>query len=163
MSKAFAMTGWRIGYCAAPTWLASACDKVQGQMTSGCQYNGSKSFYCSIGRRKRTLSVYDRFFPERRDLVYNLMKEIPGFKVNKPKSAFYIFLKFLHYIGKTLNGKEIKRFRRLCNVLIRSESKVACVGGVSFGAPECIRFSYASSEADLIEAAKRMKETLSKY
>ncbi|MDX8571411.1 pyridoxal phosphate-dependent aminotransferase [Elizabethkingia sp. HX QKY] len=162
MSKAFAMTGWRIGYCAAPTWLASACDKVQGQMTSGANTMAQRASIVALDARKEHYQSMIDSFQKRRDLVYDLMKEIPGFKVNKPKSAFYIFPEISHYIGKTLNGKEIKDSDDFAMFLL-DEAKVACVGGVSFGAPECIRFSYASSEADLIEAAKRMKETLSKY
>lgn len=162
MSKAFAMTGWRIGYCAAPTWLASACDKVQGQMTSGANTMAQRASIVALDAGKEHYQSMIDSFQKRRDLVYDLMKEIPGFKVNKPKSAFYIFPEISHYIGKTLNGKEIKDSDDFAMFLL-DESKVACVGGVSFGAPECIRFSYASSEADLIEAAKRMKETLSKY
>ncbi|KUG13856.1 aspartate aminotransferase [Elizabethkingia miricola] len=162
MSKAFAMTGWRIGYCAAPTWLASACDKVQGQMTSGANTMAQRASIVALDAGKEHYQSMIDSFQKRRDLVYDLMKEIPGFKVNKPKSAFYIFPEISHYIGKTLNGKEIKDSDDFAMFLL-DEAKVACVGGVSFGAPECIRFSYASSEADLIEAAKRMKETLSKY
>ncbi|MCL1675120.1 pyridoxal phosphate-dependent aminotransferase [Elizabethkingia meningoseptica] len=161
MSKAFAMTGWRIGYCAAPTWLASACDKVQGQMTSGANTMAQRASIVALDAGKEHYQTMIDSFQNRRDLVYDLMKEIPGFKVNKPKSAFYIFPDISYYIGKTLNGKEIKDSDDFAMFLL-DEARVACVGGVSFGAPECIRFSYASSEEDLIEAAKRMKETLSK-
>ena len=161
MSKAFAMTGWRIGYCAAPTWLASACDKVQGQMTSGANTMAQRASIVALDAGKEHYQTMIDSFQNRRDLVYDLMKEIPGFKVNKPKSAFYIFPDISYYVGKTLNGKEIKDSDDFAMFLL-DEARVACVGGVSFGAPECIRFSYASSEEDLIEAAKRMKETLSK-
>ncbi|MDE5525830.1 pyridoxal phosphate-dependent aminotransferase [Elizabethkingia meningoseptica] len=161
MSKAFAMTGWRIGYCAAPTWLASACDKVQGQMTSGANTMAQRASIVALDAGKEHYQTMIDSFQNRRDLVYDLMKEIPGFKVNKPKSTFYIFPDISYYIGKTLNGKEIKDSDDFAMFLL-DEARVACVGGVSFGAPECIRFSYASSEEDLIEAAKRMKETLSK-
>ncbi|AQX05842.1 pyridoxal phosphate-dependent aminotransferase [Elizabethkingia meningoseptica] len=161
MSKAFAMTGWRIGYCAAPTWLASACDKVQGQMTSGANTMAQRASIVALDAGKEHYQTMIDSFQNRRNLVYDLMKEIPGFKVNKPKSAFYIFPDISYYIGKTLNGKEIKDSDDFAMFLL-DEARVACVGGVSFGAPECIRFSYASSEEDLIEAAKRMKETLSK-
>ncbi|HFK5569246.1 TPA: pyridoxal phosphate-dependent aminotransferase [Elizabethkingia meningoseptica] len=161
MSKAFAMTGWRIGYCAAPTWLASACDKVQGQMTSGANTMAQRASIVALDAGKEHYQTMIDSFQNRRNLVYDLMKEIPGFKVNKPKSAFYIFPDISYYIGKTLSGKEIKDSDDFAMFLL-DEARVACVGGVSFGAPECIRFSYASSEEDLIEAAKRMKETLSK-
>jgi len=162
MSKAFAMTGWRIGYCAAPKWLADACDKVQGQMTSGANTMAQRASITALKAGKEHYMDMINTFQNRRDLVYNLMSEIPGFKVNKPKSAFYIFPDISHYIGKTLSGKKIKDSDDFAMFLLE-ESKVACVGGVSFGAPSCIRFSYASSDEDLIEATKRMKETLSKF
>jgi len=161
MSKAFAMTGWRIGYCAAPKWLADACDKVQGQMTSGANTMAQRASIVALNAGKEHYMDMIKTFQNRRDLVYNLMKDITGFKVNKPKSAFYIFPDISYYIGKTLLGKEIKDSDDFAMFLLE-ESKVACVGGVSFGAPDCIRFSYASSDEDLIEASKRMKETLSR-
>jgi len=161
MSKAFAMTGWRIGYCAAPKWLADACDKVQGQMTSGANTMAQRASITALNAGKEHYMDMINTFQKRRDLVYNLMSKIPGFKVNKPKSAFYIFPDISHYIGKTLLGKEIKDSDDFAMFLLE-ESKVACVGGVSFGAPNCVRFSYASSDEDLIEATKRMKETLSR-
>jgi len=162
MSKAFAMTGWRIGYCAAPKWLADACDKVQGQMTSGANTMAQRASIVALNAGKEHYMEMINTFQKRRDLVYNLMDDINGFKVNKPKSAFYIFPDISYYIGKTLLGKEIKDSDDFAMFLLE-ESKVACVGGVSFGAPDCIRFSYASSDEELIEATRRMKETLSKF
>jgi len=162
MSKAFAMTGWRIGYCAAPKWLADACDKVQGQITSGANSMAQIASITALNSGKEHYMDMINTFQKRRDLIYNLMNEIPGFKVNKPKSAFYIFPDISHYIGKKLLGKEIKNSDDFAMFLLE-ESKVACVGGVSFGASDCIRFSYASSDKDLIEATKRIKETLYKF
>ncbi len=159
MSKAFAMTGWRIGYSACPTWLAQACEKIQGQMTSGANTMAQKA---SITALKTDPSEY-RFmideFRKRRDLVFSLIKEIPGFKVNYPKAAFYFFPDISIYIGKTLNGTFIKDADDFAMFLLEN-AHVGTVGGVSFGNANCIRFSYATSESDLIEAMKRIHKLL---
>lgn len=162
MSKAFAMTGWRIGYSACPDWLAKACEKIQGQMTSGANTVAQRA---SITALKTDPSEYQYMidaFRKRRDLVYDLIKEIPGFKVVLPKAAFYFFPDVSFYIGKTLNGTEIKDSDDFAMFLLEN-AHVGCVGGVSFGSPECIRFSYAASEEDLIEAMKRIKNTLQQF
>lgn len=159
MSKAFAMTGWRIGYCAAPEWLAKGCDKVQGQMTSGANTVAQRASIVALDAGKEHYQYMVDSFKKRRDLIYDLMKDIPGFKVNKPKSAFYIFPDISFYIGKTLKGKEIKNSDDFAMFLLE-EAKVASVGGVSFGDVNCIRFSYASSEKDITEAMRRIKECL---
>ncbi|NAW50316.1 aminotransferase class I/II-fold pyridoxal phosphate-dependent enzyme [Elizabethkingia argentiflava] len=159
MSKAYAMTGWRIGYCAAPTWLASACDKIQGQITSGANTMAQKASIVGLDAGKKHYQSMIDSFQKRRDLIYDLMKEIIGFKLNKPKSAFYIFPDISYYIGKILKGKEIKNSDDFAMFLL-DEARVACVGGVSFGDPNCIRFSYASSENDIIEAVKRIQSAL---
>lgn len=159
MSKAFAMTGWRIGYSACPTWLASACEKIQGQMTSGANSMAQKA---SITALKTDYSEYRYMieeFKKRRDLVYNLIKEIPGFVVNFPQSAFYFFPNVSHYIGKKLNGNLIKNADDFAMFLL-DYALVGTVGGVSFGNSNCIRFSYAASEKDLKEAMRRIKECL---
>ena len=159
MSKAFAMTGWRIGYSACPTWLAKACEKIQGQMTSGANSMAQKA---SITALKTDPSEY-RFmideFKKRRDLVFSLIKNIPGFKVNYPKAAFYFFPDISFYIGKTLNGTYIKDADYFAMFLLEN-AHVGTVGGVSFGNANCIRFSYAASEKDLTEAMKRIHEFL---
>lgn len=159
MSKAFAMTGWRIGYSACPTWLAQACEKIQGQMTSGANTMAQKA---SITALKTDPSEY-RFmideFRKRRDLVFSFIKDIPGFKVNYPKAAFYFFPDISFYIGKTLNGTFIKDADDFAMFLLEN-AHVGTVGGVSFGNPNCIRFSYATSESDLIEAMKRIHKLL---
>ncbi len=161
MSKAFAMTGWRIGYSACPTWLAQACEKIQGQMTSGANTMAQKA---SITALKTDPSEY-RFmideFKKRRDLVFSLIKDIPGFKVNYPKAAFYFFPDISFYVGKTLNKTLIKDADDFAMFLLEN-AHVGTVGGVSFGNPNCIRFSYATSEKDLIEAMKRIHEFLDK-
>ena len=161
MSKAFAMTGWRIGYSACPSWLAQACEKIQGQMTSGANTMAQKA---SITALRTDPSEY-RFmideFKKRRDLVFSLIKDIPGFKVNYPKAAFYFFPDISFYIGKSLNGTFIKDADDFAMFLLEN-AHVGTVGGVSFGNPNCIRFSYATSEKDLIEAMKRIHEFLDK-
>ena len=161
MSKAFAMTGWRIGYSACPSWLAQACEKIQGQMTSGANTMAQKA---SITALRTDPSEY-RFmideFKKRRDLVFSLIKDIPGFKVNYPKAAFYFFPDISFYIGKSLNGTFIKDANDFAMFLLEN-AHVGTVGGVSFGNPNCIRFSYATSEKDLIEAMKRIHEFLDK-
>jgi aspartate aminotransferase len=162
MSKAFAMTGWRIGYSACPEWLAKGCEKIQGQMTSGANTVAQRA---SITALKNDPSKYKYMidaFKERRDLVFDLIKEIPGFKVLLPKAAFYLFPDVSHYIGKTLDGTEIKNSDDFAMFLLEN-AHVGCVGGVSFGSPECIRFSYAASEAELREAMRRIKELLEKF
>ncbi|MGV8914614.1 MAG: pyridoxal phosphate-dependent aminotransferase [Kaistella sp.] len=161
MSKAFAMTGWRIGYSACPAWLAVGCEKIQGQMTSGANTMAQKA---SVTALKTDYSEY-RFmideFRNRRELVYNLMKEIPGFTVNYPEAAFYFFPDISYYIEKTLNGKFIQDADDFAMFLL-DEALVGTVGGVSFGNQTCVRFSYAASEKDLKEAMKRIKECLEK-
>lgn len=156
MSKAFAMTGWRIGYSACPQWLAVGCEKIQGQMTSGANTMAQKA---AITALKTDYSEYQYMideFKKRRVLVYNLMKEIPGFKVNYPESAFYFFPDISYYLGKSMNGKIINDADDFAMFLL-DEAHVGTVGGVSFGNSNCVRFSYAASEKDLTEAMKRIK------
>lgn len=161
MSKAFAMTGWRIGYSACPTWLAKGCEKIQGQMTSGANTMAQKA---SVTALKTDYSEYRYMleaFKKRRDLVYDLMKEIPGFTVNYPPSAFYFFPDISFYIGKNLSGISIKDADDFAMFLL-DEAFVGTVGGVSFGNSNCVRFSYAASEEDLIESMNRIKNCLEK-
>lgn len=161
MSKGFAMTGWRIGYSACPEWLAKACDKVQGQMTSGANTVAQRAAITALKTDPSEYRYMVDEFKKRRDLVYDLMKEIPGFKVLLPKSAFYFYPDISYYIGKTLNGTGIKDSDDFAMFLL-DHAHVGCVGGVSFGSAECIRFSYAASEQELVEAMKRIKDCLNK-
>jgi aspartate aminotransferase len=162
MSKAFAMTGWRIGYSACPEWLAKACEKIQGQMTSGANTMAQRASITALQTDPSEYKYMIDAFKKRRDLVYDLIKEIPGFKVVLPKAAFYFFPDVSHYIGKTLDGTEIKDSDDFAMFLLEN-AHVGCVGGVSFGSPECIRFSYAASEEDLKEAMRRIKDLLDKF
>ena len=159
MSKAFAMTGWRIGYSACPTSLAKGCEKIQGQMTSGANTMAQKA---SVTALKTDPSEYRYMideFKKRREIVYELVKEIPGFKVNYPEAAFYFFPDISYYISKNLNGKSIKDADDFAMFLLE-EAHVGTVGGVSFGIPTCIRFSYAASVNELKEAMRRIKDCL---
>lgn len=159
MSKAFAMTGWRIGYSACPTWLAEACEKIQGQMTSGANSMAQKASITALRTDPGEYRFMIEEFKKRRDLVYSLIKNIPGFNVNYPKAAFYFFPDISYYIGKTLNGNFINDADDFAMFLLEN-AHVGTVGGVSFGNPKCIRFSYAASEKDLKEAMKRIHEFL---
>ncbi|WP_124643172.1 pyridoxal phosphate-dependent aminotransferase [Amniculibacterium aquaticum] len=159
MSKAFAMTGWRIGYSACPEWLAKACEKIQGQMTSGANTMAQRASITALETNPAEFQYMIDAFQKRRDLVYDLIKEIPGFKVNYPKSAFYFFPDISFYIGKTICNKEIKNADDFAMLLLE-EAHVGSVGGVSFGNPNCIRFSYATSEENLIKAMRRIKDFL---
>jgi aspartate aminotransferase len=160
MSKGYAMTGYRIGYSACPEWLAKACEKIQGQMTSGANTIAQRASITALQTNPSEYRYMIDAFKKRRDLVYDLMKEIPGFKVLLPKSAFYFFPDISFYIGKTLLGTEIKDADDFAMFLL-DKAHVGSVGGVSFGSPECVRFSYATSEEDLIEAMRRIKDLLS--
>ncbi|MDO5615203.1 MAG: aminotransferase class I/II-fold pyridoxal phosphate-dependent enzyme, partial [Cruoricaptor ignavus] len=159
MSKGFAMTGWRIGYSACPQWLAKACDKVQGQMTSGANTIAQRAAIAALKKPANEYKYMVDEFKKRRDIVFDLMKEIPGFKVVLPKSAFYFYPDISFYLGKKLNGKTIENSDDFAMFLLEN-AHVGSVGGVSFGSPECIRFSYAASETQLIEAMKRIKKCL---
>lgn len=160
-SKGFAMTGWRLGYIGAPLWLAKACDKIQGQFTSAtcsiAQKAGEAALLADISP---SLAMVEQF-RKRRDLVYGLLKDIPGLKVNLPDGAFYFFFDVSSYFGKSFNGNEM-RCPDDMSLFLLGEAKIALVGGESFGDNNCLRMSYATSEEKLIEACKRMKEALSK-
>lgn len=162
MSKAFAMTGWRIGYSACPTWLAAACDKVQGQMTSGANTVAQRASIVALETDPSEYHYMIETFEKRRNLVFDLIKEIKGFKINRPKGAFYMFPDISYYIGKTLDGVEINDSDDFAMFLLE-KAYVATVGGVSFGDKNCIRFSYATSEDVLVEAMRRIKELLDRY
>lgn len=161
MSKAFAMTGWRIGYSASPVWLAEVCDKVQGQMTSGANTIAQRASIVALDTDPKEYRYMIETFEKRRDLVFDLIKDIKGFKINKPKGAFYMFPDISYYIGKTLDGVVINDSDDFAMFLLE-KAHVATVGGVSFGDKNCIRFSYATSEEQLKEALHRIKNLLNR-
>ncbi|MDU1903687.1 MAG: pyridoxal phosphate-dependent aminotransferase [Dysgonomonas sp.] len=161
VSKGYAMTGWRLGWLAAPQWLASACNKLQGQYTSGPSSIAQKAAEAGYLGDQACVEEMRKAFERRRDLVYKLTSEIEGLKVTKPDGAFYVFPDCSYYLGKSYNGKKIETSGDLAMFLLE-EGHVACVGGGAFGAPNCIRFSYATADELLIEALKRVKDTLAK-
>jgi aspartate aminotransferase len=160
MSKAFAMTGWRIGYMAGPKWIMDACDKIQGQMTSGANCVAQRASITALEANPSEIQFMIDSFHKRRDLVYNLLKEIPGFKTNLPDGAFYFFPDISYYFGKEIKGHKINDSDDFAMFLLEV-AHVASVGGVSFGDKNCIRFSYAAAEDKLIEAMRRIKEAVS--
>jgi len=161
MSKAFAMTGWRIGYSASSKELAAAFDKMQGQITSGTCSITQRAGIAAYEGGLETVYAMREQFKKRRDLVYSLLKEIPGLKLNLPDGAFYFFPDVTYYFGKSYNGRVIKDADELSLYLLE-EAHVATVGGDSFGDTKSIRLSYAAAEDKLIEAMRRIKEALAK-
>ncbi len=159
VAKAFAMTGWRIGYIGAPEFIAKACTKLQGQVTSGANSIAQRATITAVDADPSVLKEMVNAFHSRRDLVVGLAKEIPGIKLNVPEGAFYIFPDISYYFGKTLRGKTINNADDFSMYLL-GEANVATVTGDAFGNPNCIRISYATSEEILTEAMKRIKESL---
>lgn len=159
VAKAFAMTGWRIGYIGAPEFIAKACTKMQGQVTSGANSIAQRATITAVDADPSVLKDMVKAFHSRRDLVVGLLKEIPGVKINVPEGAFYVFPDVSSFFGKTLNGVEIKNADDLSMYLLE-HANVATVTGDAFGNPDCIRFSYATSEDILTEALRRIKEAL---
>ncbi|MDI1316404.1 pyridoxal phosphate-dependent aminotransferase [Flavobacterium sp.] len=159
VAKAFAMTGWRIGYIGAPEFIAKACTKMQGQVTSGANSIAQRATITAVDADPSVLNEMVAAFKGRRDLVVGLIKEIPGMKINVPEGAFYVFPDVSSFFGKTLRGTLINNADDLSMYLL-SEANVASVTGDAFGNPDCIRFSYATSEELLSEAFKRIKEVL---
>jgi len=160
VSKAFAMTGWRIGYIGAPEFIAKACTKFQGQVTSGTCSIAQRAAITAVEADPSVLHDMVAAFKRRRDLVVGLIKEIPGMKINTPEGAFYVFPDVSSFFGKTLNGVLINNADDFAMYLL-SNANVATVTGDAFGNPDCIRFSYATSEDLLIEALRRIKEAVS--
>lgn len=159
VAKAFAMTGWRIGYIGAPEFIAKACTKMQGQVTSGANSIAQRATIAAVEADPTVLNEMVSAFKNRRDLVVGLMKEIPGIKLNVPEGAFYVFPDVSSFFGKTLRGKTIHNAEDFSMYLL-AEANVATVTGDAFGNPDCLRLSYATSEAQLVEAIKRIKEAL---
>lgn len=160
VAKAFAMTGWRIGYLGAPEAIAKACTKMQGQVTSGANSIAQRATIAAVDADPSVLNYMVEAFHKRRDLVVGLMKDIPGFKLNMPEGAFYVFPDVSFYFGKTLNGFTINNAEDFSMYLLE-HANVATVTGDAFGNPNCLRLSYATSEEQLTEAIKRIKEAVS--
>ena len=159
VSKAFAMTGWRIGYIGGPEFIAKACTKMQGQITSGANSIAQRATIAAVLADPKEIQYMVTEFHKRRDLVVGLMKEISGIKINNPDGAFYVFPDVSSYFGKTLRGKTINNADDFSMYLL-GEANVATVTGDAFGNPNCIRISYATSQDVLVEAMKRIKESL---
>ena len=159
VSKAYAMTGWRIGYIAAPEWIVKGCNKLQGQYTSGpCSVSQMAARY-AYETSQDCVEEMRQAFMRRRDLIVRLAQEIPGLEVNKPEGAFYLFPKCSSFYGKTDGTSTIRNSTDLAMFLLE-KGHVATVGGDAFGDPDCFRMSYATSDENIIEAMRRIKETL---
>lgn len=159
VSKAYAMTGWRIGFIAGPEWIVKGVNKLQGQYTSGPCSVSQKAAEAAYTGTQEPVEEMRKAFERRRDLIVRLAKEVPGFEVNVPQGAFYLFPKCSSFYGKSANGRTIHNSDELAMYLLEV-GHVACVGGTSFGAPECIRMSYATSDENIVEAIRRIKEAL---
>ena len=161
VSKGFAMTGWRVGYIAAPQWIASACNKIQGQVTSATCAIAQKATETAMLASPSEVEHMRIAFLKRRDLILKMLSAIPGVRTNTPDGAFYIFPDISHYFGKSDGEKTISNSSDFC-MYILNNAHVALVAGEAFGSPNCVRISYAASEENLIEAVKRMKKSLTK-
>ena len=159
VSKAFAMTGWRIGYIGAPEVIARACNKMQGQVTSGANCIAQRAVITALNESPSRVDYMITEFKMRRDLVLKLLDEVPGFINNTPEGAFYVFPNISSFFGKTLRGKTIKNATDFSLYLLE-EALVATVTGEAFGNPDCIRISYAASQEQIIEAIRRIKEAV---
>ena len=156
VAKAFAMTGWRIGYLGAPEWLAKACTKLQGQSTSGANCIAQKATIAALDANVNQIKYMIDEFRERRELIIDLLSEIEGFKLNNPDGAFYIFPDISYFFGKTINGFEIKNSTDF-SLFILEKAHVATVTGEAFGSPNNIRISYAASRENIKKAVDRIK------
>ena len=161
VSKAYAMTGWRIGYIAAPEWIAKGCNKLQGQYTSGPCSVSQQAAVAAYEADQACVEEMRKAFERRRDLIVQLAKEIPGLEVNVPEGAFYLFPKCSSFYGKQYGGKTINNSTDLALYLLE-EAHVATVGGDAFGDPDCFRMSYATSDDNIREALSRIKTALAK-
>lgn len=160
VSKAFAMTGWRIGFIGAPEKIARACNKLQGQTTSGANCIAQRSVITALNEPPSRVQYMIDEFKERRDLILDLLNDIEGFNTNIPDGAFYVFPNVTHFFGKTLKGHTINNATDLSLYLLE-EALVATVSGDAFGNPDCIRISYAASKEQIVKAIKRIKEAVS--
>ena len=159
VSKAFAMTGWRIGYIGAPEWIARACNKVQGQVTSGANCIAQRAVITALNENPDKIEYMVEEFKARRDLILELLSEIKGFNCNIPDGAFYVFPDISHYFGRTIDGFEINNASDMSMFLLE-KALVATVTGNAFGNPNCIRISYAASKEQIVEAVKRIKSAV---
>jgi aspartate aminotransferase len=160
VAKAFAMTGWRIGYIGAPEWIAKACNKMQGQITSGANCIAQRATIAAVSAPYSKIQYMVDEFHKRRDLILKLLSEIPGLKLNQPQGAFYVFPDVSSYFGKIINGNNIQNANDFALFLLE-KAHVATVTGEAFGNPRCLRISYAASEDDIKSAVKRIKKVLS--
>ncbi|RZS94508.1 pyridoxal phosphate-dependent aminotransferase [Cecembia calidifontis] len=156
-SKGYAMTGWRVGYICAPVFIAKACEKMQGQFTSGGTGIAQRAALAAISGDQTPSKEMEKAYLKRRDLVLKLIQEIPGFKTHVPEGAFYFFPDITYFFGKSADGFTIKNADDFCLYLLE-KANVSLVTGEAFGAPNCVRLSYAASEEELVEAMKRIKE-----
>jgi len=161
VSKGYAMTGWRIGYMGAPLWLAKACNKLQGQFTSGVCSIAQRAALAAVTSKSDSKERMREAFLRRRDLICSLLGEIKGLKVRVPQGAFYVMPDVTHFCGKSYNGQLVKDSDDLALYLL-SEARVAVIAGSAFGAPDCIRISYATSDEKITEAVRRIREALEK-
>ena len=159
VAKAFAMTGWRIGYIGAPEWIAKACNKMQGQITSGANCIAQRATIAAVNAPVSQIQYMVDEFSKRREIIIDLLKAIPGIKINQPQGAFYVFPDVSDYYGKTLNNKKIENASDFAIYLLE-EAHVATVTGEAFGNGDCIRISYAASEKNIREAIKRISKSL---
>ncbi len=159
VSKAFAMTGWRIGYIGAPEYIAKACTKLQGQVTSGANCIAQRAVITALEADKSAIQYMIDKFKSRRQLILDLLNNIKGFTCNEPQGAFYVFPNVSAYFGQTIKGKTISNATDF-SMLLLEEAHVATVTGEAFGNPNCIRISYAASEKDIKEALKRIRTLL---
>ncbi|GAB4240822.1 MAG: pyridoxal phosphate-dependent aminotransferase [Ekhidna sp.] len=160
-SKGYAMTGWRVGYIGAPLWIAKAANKMQGQYTSGNCSIAQRAALAALNAPKTASEEMAKAYEARRALVYDLLKDVPGFEVNMPQGAFYFFPNVRHYLGTSYGDTKIDTVNDLCMFLLE-DAHVSLVTGEAFGDSECLRLSYAASETELREAIKKMKESLAK-
>ena len=161
VSKAYAMTGWRIGYMAGPLWLAKACTKLQGQLITGPTTNAQMASIEALNSDQNCVSEMLVAFKRRKDLIMNLMKDFPDIEVVEPEGAFYVFPKVDSYFGKSFGDQKIETSNDLCLFLLK-EGHIGTVPGEAFGEPTCIRISFATSDDKIVEAMRRMKEALAK-
>ncbi len=160
VSKAFSMTGWRIGYIGAPTYIARACTKMQGQVTSGANCIAQRAVITALEEPVSRIQYMIDEFAKRRKIILDLLNEIEGFQCNEPEGAFYVFPDISHYFGKTLNGIKIETASDFSMYLLE-KALVATVSGEAFGDPNCIRISYSAGENEIREAVRRIKEAVS--